>query len=388
MLFSTMTLVLAGCGGVDVGGFFDSSPGPSEPQLPQSQVPQAAAARVGLLLPQSASGEVGQIGKAMKQAAELALFDAGETGITLITKDTGGTPEGASAAAQAALAEGAQLILGPLLSAEVKAVSPIASGRNVPVVAFSSVRGVAGRGTYLMSFLPQEEVANIVRHASSAGIRNIAALVPNSQYGAAVQSALESSARSYGANVVMVERYTRSQSGLAAPAERIARAVNDPGKSVQALFLPEGGEMLSAAGNQLSQAGFSPVSVRMLGTGLWDDPATVNIPIAQGGWFAGVSSTSLQQFEQRYRQQYGSTPHRLASLAYDAMSLAIILARKPDANRFSNEQITNPEGFAGVNGLFRFRKDGTIQRGLSILSVTPGGNTVVAGSPSRFGENF
>jgi ABC-type branched-subunit amino acid transport system substrate-binding protein len=386
-VFAIMTLALASCGGMDVGGLFnDSGPQPQQPQLQtQPQVP-AQNATVALLLPLSAQGEVGEIGKAMKQAAELALFDAGQSGITLVTKDTRGAPDGAQAAAQAALAEGAQLILGPLLSSEVQAVSPIAAGRNVPVVAFSSVVGVAGQGTYLMSFLPAEEVANIIRYSSTSGIRNIAALMPNSQYGAAVQAALDEATKQYGVRVVASERYTRSAAALARPAQSIAQAVNDPGRGIQALFIPEGGELLGGISAQLMQYGLSPNSVRVLGTGLWDDPASSRVPIAQGGWFAGVLSQSLSQFEQRYQQTYGASPHRLASLAYDATSLAIILAR--NGQGYTAESITNPEGFQGVNGLFRFRADGRIQRGLSILSVSPGGNTVVAPAPSRFGNGF
>lgn len=387
LLFSIVTLAVAGCGGgLDVGGYFKDDAPDAQSQV-QSQAP-AVAAKVGLLLPLSAQGEVGQIGKAMKQAAELALFDAGQSSITLITKDTRGNAEGAKAATQAALAEGAQLILGPLLSSEVAAVSPIAKARNVPVVAFSSVSGVAGNGTYLMSFLPQEEVANVIRHTGKSGVRNIAALIPNSNYGTAVQSALDEAAKAHSVNIVLVERYSRSPGALARPAQRIAQAINDQSRGIQALFLPEGGQLLNGIGGQLTQNGFSPNSVRVLGTGLWDDPATSNIAIAQGGWFAGVSSKTLQQFRQRYQSTYGGNPHRLASLAYDATSLAIILSRGAEGSRFTNQSITNPEGFQGVNGLFRFRKNGRIQRGLSILSVGPNGNTVVAPAPSRFGNGF
>lgn len=388
MVFSAIAVALASCGGgLDVGGYFKDDNSETQSQV-QTQVPPAAPTKVALLLPLSAQGEVGQIGKAMKQAAELALFDAGQTGITLITKDTRGGAEGAKAAAEAAIAEGAQLILGPLLSSEVSAVSPVAQSRNIPVVAFSSVSGVAGNGTYLMSFLPQEEVANIIRHSSKSGLNNIAALIPNSNYGAAVQAALTDAAKTYNVKIVMVERFSRSSGALARPAQRIAEASKDPSRNIQALFLPEGGQLLNGMGVQLTQYGFSPNSIRVLGTGLWDDPATSNIAIAQGGWFAGVSSQSLQQFQERYRSTYGARPHRLSSLAYDATSLAIILSRGAEGSRFTNQSITNPEGFQGVNGLFRFRQNGRVQRGLSILTAGPGGNTVVAPAPARFGNGF
>jgi ABC-type branched-subunit amino acid transport system substrate-binding protein len=376
-------LALAGCGGsVDVGGLFsDTAPGTAQ-QQPQVS---AGPAKVALLVPISAGGEPGRIGTAMKQAAELALFDAGNSGIVLVTKDTGGQPAGAQAAAQAAMAEGAQIILGPLLGSEVTAVSQVTRSRNVPVVAFSSVSAVAGAGTYLMSFLPEEEIDNVIRHASLAGVRTIGALVPNSQYGAVVESALRSSTRRTGMQIAAVERFERSSSGIAAPAQRIAQSAGSG--AIQGLMIAEGGQLLNSISGQLVQNGFSPASVRVLGTGLWDDPSTAQAPVANGGWYAGVSSQSLTQFEQRFQQTYGARPHRLASLAYDATSLAIILARGgTEADRFSNARITNPEGFQGVNGLFRFRQDGRIQRGLSILQVAPGGNRVIAPAPTRFGN--
>jgi ABC-type branched-subunit amino acid transport system substrate-binding protein len=383
-----LAVTLTSCGGgMDFGGLFsDTGPGTGpQDQLQTPQVP-AAQAKVALLLPIGAAGEPGRIGQAMKQAAELALFDAGNSGITLITKDTGGTAGGAQTAAQAALAEGAQIILGPLLGGNVSAINPLARGRNVPVVAFSSVSSVAGSGTYLMSFLPEEEVANVVRHASSSGVKTIAALLPNSQYGNVVENALRTSARNYNIAVNSVERYERSPAGIAAPAQRIAQAAGSG--AIQALMIGEGGQLLNNISGQLVQYGFSPASVRVLGTGLWDDPATAQVPAANGGWYAGVSSPSLSNFEQRFQQTYGSKPHRLASLAYDATSLAIILARGAEGERFTNQQITNPEGFQGVNGLFRFRQDGRIQRGLSIIQVSQGGNRVIAPAPGRFGNGL
>lgn len=376
-----LLLLLAGCG---LGGFFtDTGQAPGEPQLPQVQV---GSAKVALLLPLTGQGETQRIGVAMKQAAELAMFDARTPGITLITKDSRGTPEGAAAAAQAALEEGAEIILGPLLASEVHSVSPLARARNVPVVAFSSVSAAAARGTYLLSFLPEEQVANVVRHVAENGRRNIGALVPQSQYGATVERALDAAAKVYGARLVEVERYPPSSEALYEPARRVAAAA--AAGRLQAVMIPEGGELLRQLGIVLQQQGFAPGQVKVLGTGLWEDPAINTMPIAIGGWYAGVAPDLVRRFEQRYSQAYGSTPPRLASLAYDAVSLAIILSRDPPGQRFAAEKINNPEGFQGINGLFRFRPDGVSERGLAILEVTPTGPRVVAPAPQRFGFGF
>jgi branched-chain amino acid transport system substrate-binding protein len=347
--------------------------------------PSGEGVKVALLLPTTAAGDQAQIAISMKQAAEMALIDAGSSGITLITKDTAGTAEGAAAAAEAALAEGTELILGPLLGAEVQAVAPIAQAKNVPVIAFSSSSGVAGNGTYLMSFLPEEEVSNIVRHLGATGKTSIAALLPKVQYGLAVEKALTAAGQRYGVSIAAIERFPRNNLAIVDPANKIMAAVNDPSRKVQALLIAEGGDLLRTLGAALKKAGYDQNRTQTLGTGLWDNPVTSSTPIALGGIYAGVSPDLVQRFDDRYKSSYGTRPSRLASLAYDAVSLAVILSKGQPGQRFGAASITNPEGFQGINGLFRFRENGIIERGLAILQVTSNGVSVVAPAPSRFG---
>jgi branched-chain amino acid transport system substrate-binding protein len=386
-----MALLLQACstGGVNMGNLFKDDK-PQAQQAEQQEAQQApppvssGPVKVALLLPLSAPGETANIGKALKNAAEAALLDAGSRNIELITKDTRGNADGARVAANAALNDGAGLILGPLLSSEVKAVKPIAGQRGVPVIAFSSVASVAGNGVYLMSFLPSEEVSNLVRYAKQQGITNIAAMVPQSAYGSTAEQALNSAAGQHGLQIVAMDRYPRNAGAVSTTSQAVAGKVANPTNNIQGLFVPEGGSMLAAAANALSNAGLSPGRTRMLGTGLWDDRATTSIALLNGGWYAGVSPALVERFDTRYRQTYGNSPPRIASLAYDAVSLAIIVSKNAPGGRVSQGAITNPEGFKGVNGLFRFRKSGLIQRGLSILEVTSTGPREVAPAPSRF----
>jgi outer membrane PBP1 activator LpoA protein len=381
-------LGLAGCSGVDLGGVFKDT-GSNGGPLANNQPPaNAQPAKVALLLPLSAPGRTASIAAALKKAAELALLEAGKTNVILITKDTRGNAQSAAAAAQAAVDEGAEIILGPLLGANVAAITPVATARNVPIMAFSTVSRVARPGVYLMSFLPEEEVANVLRHSSSTGIRSVAALLPQSQYGAVIEKALKTTSARLGIKIVATERYNRNGQNLAAAAARIARAVNSPTNPAQAVFIPEGGQNLRAIGTALAQAGFSSRSTRVLGTGLWDSSVTNGTPIAFGGWFAGVSPAKVRAFNQRYSASYQSTPPRIASLAYDAMALTVAFARAPIGTRFTARQITNVEGYNGVNGLFRFRPDGRIERGLAILQVTAAGNKVAAPAPGKFQFGF
>jgi hypothetical protein len=369
-------LCLSACSSSKVGGLFQDDAG-------AELVRQAEGGRkVALLLPLSGSGETRKIAQAMKQAAELALVDAGGSGITLITKDSGGTAQGAQAAAQAALNEGAELILGPLLASEVQAVKAAAQGR-ANIIAFSSQSAVAGNGTYLMSFLPEEEVANVVRYAAEQNRRKIGALYPSTQYGQIVEQALIRASQRDSVTIAASGSYDRAGLAVSPAIQNVALAVNSEGADT--IFIPEGGDALRAIGSALSERGVDTTRVKILGTGLWDNPQTRNIAIAQGGWYAGVSPELIARFESRYSSTYGGKPPRIASLAYDAVSLAMGLSRK---GSFDAEAITTSDGFQGQNGLFRFRRDGRIERGLAILEITSSGTEIVAEAPRRFGEGY
>lgn len=373
-----LALVLAGCT-MDVSNFFGSR-GETDVDRQLASMSQDGV-KVGLLLPLSAQGNTANVARALQQAAELAMFDSGDPGIVLVTKDTRGSSDGAAAAARAVIDEGAELIIGPLLASSVTAVSPIARDANVPVIAFSSASSVADRGIYLMSFLPEQEVHSVINHTIGEGRRSIAALIPEDRYGQTVESAFGRAMQQSGGRIVSTLRYPRDARGLEGPAREMA-AVIARGET-DALLIAEGGDLLRQISAVMTDAGVRPGSIQTLGTGLWDDRATRRIPMAVGGWYAGIDPEMAARFEQRFQSTYGSSPPRLASLAYDAASLAIALARTGDDERFSRALITSRQGFQGVNGVFRFRDDGVIERGLAIIQVTEGQPRVIVPPPDR-----
>src|SRR5207248_5792980 len=174
-------------------------PPPGGPPPPSAGGP----VKVAVLLP--LSGANAELGKAMLEAAQLALFTTGNDRLTLVPRDTSGTPDGAAGAARAALADGAQLILGPLLAAEVDAVKPVAAEAKVNVIAFSTATQLAGGNVFLMGFLPRQEVVREVSFARQSGLGRFAALAPNTEYGRLMADALREAASQGGATVVKVE---------------------------------------------------------------------------------------------------------------------------------------------------------------------------------------
>lgn len=379
------SLAIAGCGGISLNGGATSDTGGGQTAI-ENQVAEITAgsggAKVALLLPLTAEGQAGIYARSLKQAAELALFDTSNPSIILVPKDTRGTPGGAQAAAQEAVRDGAELIIGPLFSTGVKAVAPIARAANVPVIAFSTDRTVAGDGVLLLSFLPDQEVARVVSYAAERGKRNFGALLPGSPYGQLVEQALTESVPRHGGKIAEIARFAQSSSGLDEPVQRMAAAAREG--RIETLMIGEGGAMLKAIAPMLDSAGLDRSRVQLIGTGLWDEPGISATPGLQGGWFAGPPPRAEEAFARRYKTAYGSEPPRIASLAYDAVSLAVALGRGAPGERFTVAQLTNPEGFAGVDGLFRFLENGGNQRGLAVMEITASGNRVIDPAPARF----
>lgn len=396
--FLISALALAACANIKIPGLApapQATPGqtrsapsvavtpPAEITAPAPLVPPAVTTAPGkvsvaLLLP--LTGPSGALGQAMLNAAQMALFDLADDRLQLLTRDTQGSAAGAASAAQSAIASGAQLILGPLLAAEVEAVKPIAQASHLPMIAFSTATQLAGGGTYLIGFTPNQEIARVTAYAHSHGRDRFAVLAPRSAYGEIVAEAVRNAVAANAATLTRVEYYDPSINDMAASVRRFA----NQGRDFDALFLPEGGARLKALVPQLPYFNIDPSKVKFLGTGLWDEPGLGTEPALDGAWYAAPSPTSRVVFEKRYQELYKIKPARLATLGYDATALAAVLSRAPQGADFSDATLTSPNGFAGVDGIFRFRPDGLVQRGLAVLEVHRGAGTIIDPAPQSF----
>jgi ABC-type branched-subunit amino acid transport system substrate-binding protein len=370
-----VSVVLAACGAPGGGGI-----GPGAPGITGS----TGSVKVAVLLPISSSGSTPAVAKALKQAAELALFDFDNPNVTLIPKDTKGSPEGARIAAESALHDGAELIIGPLFAAEVSAAAPVALQGGVPMIAFSSDEKVAGNGVYLLSFLAGRDVPRIVSYAMAQGKRNFAELIPQSAYGRIAETAFARGVSSGGGQAAVRASFPPNDStAMLGPVRQVATAVKS-GQGIDALFLPAGRDELPELAPLLASEELSNGRVQFIGTGQWDYPNIGGDRALLGGWYPAPDPKGWSDFVQRYSKTYGGAPPRIASLAYDAISLAVSLSANPPGQRFSAAQLTRPTGFSGVDGLFRLLSDGTCERGLAILEVREGGPQVIDPAPSSF----
>jgi hypothetical protein len=369
--------LLGACSGVQqsLGQFGAQPEAPAEPPQ-QAQAIGTGQIKVGLILPLSASGNAGLAGQSMKNAAELALAEFQNPNIQLLIKDDAGTAQGAQQGAQQAVAEGAEIILGPLFAQSVPATAQVARQRGISVIAFSTDSSVAGHGVYLLSFLPESDVNRIVDYAASTGKKSFAALVPDNAYGNVVEAAFKQAAGRKG-RVAAFEKYGADR---ATPARNVAQSLGQ----ADALLLADDGDSVVATADALTAAGANLRNIQLLGTGLWDNPRVFASPALQGGLYAAPDPSGFRSFAGRYRTKFGAEPVRTATLAYDAVALMAALARTQGPQRFAPETLTNPSGFAGIDGLFRFRSDGTNERGLAVMKVATGGSQPVAGPPRSF----
>jgi ABC-type branched-subunit amino acid transport system substrate-binding protein len=406
-LFGLFALALAGC---ETG---PSTPLPERAGAPETQPREAVVdrtitpphragsadqlVRVGLLLPFSApQGALRAESASMLNAAQLALFETDAQRVLIIPKDTGGTADGARRQAQEALREGADVILGPLLAEEVRAVSEEAQAFGKTVIGFSNDRLLAEQlpNVYLLSVTPEEEVARVISYASRTGLVTFAALTPDSAYGLRVRDAAEAASRDNGAFLVTWEIFPAGGDADAA-ARRIsrydarlaARSANQEETfelPYEAIILPEGGTRLLQLAPLLPFYDVDPRIVRFLGTGLWQDPATAREPSLAGGWFAGPDQPSHAAFAANYRRQFGAEPSRLAPLAYDGVLAIASLTRGMGANGLTAQGLQRASGFRGADGLFRFGANKISEHALAVYEIQNGTFAVVEPAPQTF----
>lgn len=344
--------------------------------------PAFAPVKVGLLLP--SSGKNAQTGQAMLKAAQLAVFDLGYPGFELVPRDTGDSPEGAARAAREALSAGAKILIGPLTAASARAVQPIARATNVNMLTFSTDWTLAGQNTYVMGFLPFSQVRRIAAFAAQKGLKSVAVIAPENEYGAAIISSFSEQAPAFGLRVAEIVRVPANGAALADKVR--ALATKSASVSLDSVLIAAGGDQARVISDTLTQEGLSPDRITRLGTGLWDDSMTAANGALEGAWFAAPSPHSRASFERKYASLYGVNPPRLATLAYDATALAAVLARTApqqqgqDSNPFTRAALLNPNGFAGLDGIFRFRNDGLVERGDAILTFR--GRTIVESAPA------
>ena len=336
--------------------------------------------RIALLLP--LSGRAAPIGQSLQQAAEMALFDTGARELALAAYDSGETADTAVEAYRKARIDGAALVLGPLFGTSATALAPLVAQGGANVVSFSNDEQAAQRGVWIMGIAAPPQVRRVVDYAVDSGVKRFAAFAPQTSYGQQMIQTMESQVAIRGGRVAAIELFDANSADLNTPARRLAEASR--GEDKLAVLVPVAPPRLSAALAALAAAGIDNKSVQLIGTGVWDVPNIGQEVMLRGAWYAAPDPAKRADFERRFLSTYGRPPHRLATLAYDGVSLAGHLARLKQGGDFSAEAITNPNGWSGIDGIFRFLPNGRSERALAVIAVQAGAGQVVSPAPTNF----
>lgn len=398
-------LAVAGCAG---GAYY---PGEAQGGAPiglgvNQPMPQAAPRSevVALLVP--LSGPQADFGQVLQQAAQLAMAVPGAP--QLDVKDTGGTPQGAAAAAQASIRDGAGIILGPFLSAETAAVAPIARAANVAVLAFTNDPSQAQPGVWPMGITPGQQVRRLVAAVQAQGRNQIAALLPDSDFGHVLAQALTQATASAGLPAPQIAFHAPGMASINTTTRTLADYANRrgpiqaqiekakalgtvegrkqaadlarepiPPPPFSALLLGDTGELLAEVAAMLPYYDINKSQVQILGPSLWALPASGSNQV-EGAWYAAPDPAARAGLVQAFTARYAAPPPTVADLAFDAASIARVVGAE---GGFSVGALTQPAGFIGADGWFALQPDGSVRRGLAVFRVEAGGPEMIEPAP-------
>ena len=337
--------------------------------------------KVAMILPKTAGGQSGVIAAQLRNAGELALKNYTGANIQLLIKDDAGSTEGGQKAASDAIAEGAQLIIGPLLAVSARGVAGPARQAGVPVISFTTDTSIGTRGIYLISFLPATDVERVISFAASQGRRSAAAIIPEDAFGGVAEAAFRQSTANHDMRVLSIEHYKADPADMKAKAETIGKLSNQ----IDTVFVPDQGSNAGQIIDAMRGAGLDTKRVKILGTSRWNDPSVFSLAALNGAWFPAVDPDQVATFRSEYRAAYGGEPGVLAVLGYEAVFLAAGLEHKVGQQPFREDVLLSRKGFLGRTGVFRFNPDGTSDRGLAVMEIGTGQARVVSPAPRDFG---
>ncbi|MEM7778903.1 MAG: penicillin-binding protein activator [Pseudomonadota bacterium] len=332
--------------------------------------------RIALLVP--LAGNTAEVGQALSNATTMALLDTNANNLRITTYDTS---SGAGAAARQAIVDGNKLILGPLRSENVPAVQAAARASGVPTVAFTNDADVAGSDVFIMGLTPDQSIRRSIAYARANGSNSFAALLPEGVYGDRSYAALTYGIQDYGGSLIAFERYSRGNTSIVGAAQRLRQ-----NGGYDTVLIADSPRLAVQAAGQIRSDGAE--GTRLIGTELWSgESGLTRTDAVRGALFSAVSDRRFGRFSESYEARFGNRPFRIATLGYDAVLLTLRIAREWQVgDDFPTDRLYSQDGFLGVDGAFRFGRNGIAQRALEVREVRSGEVTTVDAAPSGFDD--
>jgi len=376
LVMAGAALLAAGCSVIPKADVAPPPPAPAPEPSATALPTDTGRHRIALLVPMS--GDTAPVGQAIANATTMALLDAQADNLRITTYDTSA---GIGGAAQKAIADGNRLILGPLTADAVPAVQAVARPAGVPVIAFTNDPSVASPDVFVIGHLPEQSIRRSVEFARSRGAARFGVLVPEGDYGTRAFSALENALRDYGGTLARKEGYARGNTSIVSAAGRLRAA-----GGYDTVLIADSARLAVDAAGELNKSARN--RARILGTELWSgDASLTRAPALEGALFAAVSDQRYVRFADSYSARFGAQPYRVATLGYDAVLLTLRIAREWKVGTpFPKNQLYDKGGFLGVDGAFRFARNGVVERALEVREVKGGEVTPVDPAPTGFGR--
>lgn len=376
MMVVAATVVLAGCQVIPKGPTTTAqAPVTTTPTAPTEALPSDETRhRVALLVPMT--GRNGGVGNAIANATTMALLDTNASNLRITTYNTAG---GAREAALKAVSDGNKLILGPLLANNVPAVLAEARAADVPLISYSNDVSVAGPDVFVMGHVPSQSITRTITYARGKGSQNFAIIAPEGDYGTNAREALSSAVAASGGQVVRTESYNRGNTSIVSAAQRLRSA-----GGFDTVLIADGARLAALAAGELRPRGAG--TTQLIGTELLSGEASVTRTSAlRGSWFSAVSDARFKRFSDSYSSRFGSQPFRIATLGYDSVLLTLRVARDwRVGSNFPTSQLRASDGFLGLDGAFRFSRNGVVERAMEVREVRDGEVVIVDAAPSKF----
>ena len=372
---------------------------------------------VAILLP--LTGPSADIGQSLLYAAQMALFDTADERFKLFPYDTEGTPDGAIRASSKAISENVELILGPVFSSSTKAIIPNVEKAGLVMVPFTTDPTVAQPGVFILGFLVHEQIRRIINFGISQNILRYAVLAPGTPYGETIVDTMQQVVMQAGGELSKIAYYEPSGANLndvvkefadydrrynllvsqkelllkrddpvsLAALERLEQLDTIGDVKFDAILIPESGARLAEVAALLPFYDVDPGRVQLMGTLLWHISGLGKEPSLVGGWYPAPSPQQNSDFYKRFKSIYGYKPPAISTHGYDSVALASILARNYETNPYNINNFLLPNGFSGVDGVFRFTRIGLSERGFAVLEVTRESAVSIDEAPTTFEAN-
>ncbi len=359
--------------------------------------------KIGVMLP--LSGEHSEIGNLILNAIEMAIFQTEENKLELHIKDTEAKSDKAKKVLSELIDEGVKVVVGPLFSKSLAAIQSQVASNNINILALTNNINLRNKGIWIFGVDPQAQTEKVLQYALEKGSKNIAALLPQNAYGLLLFDTITSFTQENLMKIEKIEFYNFSVESQRNTAQKISEGFEEykiyldkikeqdneeekdnevffMEKPFDSVFIAAAGQNLTVLSSQLQYNNVDPKLVQYLGISSWEDSSILNEPALEGGVFVTTSEMYQKKIKLIYKSSFSKEMPKVAMIAYDIVALLGSLNNL--GSNFNIYDLVNDEGYIGLRGLFRLKKNGAVERAFQLKKIKNKKFTILKKANSQF----